>query len=101
MAMKLGASRAQTFIDATYEGDLVAVAGVPYRVGRESRSEYGEPHAGRIFSRYGPGRFPRAASTGQLNLRPFEMSMTETFAGSTGEGDEAIQALQHSYLAQF
>jgi hypothetical protein len=29
-------------IDASYEGDLLASAGVPYRVGREARSEYGE-----------------------------------------------------------
>jgi hypothetical protein len=30
------------FIDASYEGDLMAAARVPYRVGRESRQEYGE-----------------------------------------------------------
>ncbi len=30
------------FIDATYEGDLMAKAGIPYRIGREARSEYGE-----------------------------------------------------------
>ncbi|WP_164101373.1 FAD-dependent oxidoreductase [Candidatus Laterigemmans baculatus] len=30
------------FIDATYEGDLMAKAGVTYHVGRESNSEYGE-----------------------------------------------------------
>jgi hypothetical protein len=30
------------FIDATYEGDLMASAGVSYSVGRESNSEYGE-----------------------------------------------------------
>lgn len=30
------------FIDATYEGDLMASAGVSFRVGRESNSEYGE-----------------------------------------------------------
>jgi len=30
------------FIDATYEGDLMATAGVSYSVGRESNSEYGE-----------------------------------------------------------
>ncbi len=29
-------------IDASYEGDLLAAAGVPYRVGREARTEYGE-----------------------------------------------------------
>ena len=30
------------FIDATYEGDLMAAAGVPYRVGREDCAEFGE-----------------------------------------------------------
>lgn len=30
------------FIDATYEGDLMAAAGVSYSIGRESNSEYGE-----------------------------------------------------------
>ncbi len=30
------------FIDATYEGDLMAQAGVSYRVGREANSLYGE-----------------------------------------------------------
>lgn len=34
------------FIDASYEGDLMAGAHVPYRVGRESRGEYGEYLAG-------------------------------------------------------
>jgi hypothetical protein len=34
--------RAQMFIDATYEGDLMAKAGVSYRVGREANSEFGE-----------------------------------------------------------
>ncbi len=33
------------FIDATYEGDLMAAAGVPWRTGREGRAEYGEPLA--------------------------------------------------------
>ncbi len=34
--------QAKYYIDGTYEGDLMAMAGVPYRVGREARSEYGE-----------------------------------------------------------
>ena len=34
--------RAQMFIDATYEGDLMAKAGVSYRVGREANTEFGE-----------------------------------------------------------
>ncbi|RIQ18899.1 FAD-dependent oxidoreductase [Jiangella rhizosphaerae] len=35
------------FVDASYEGDLLAAAGVPYAVGREDRSLYGERYAGR------------------------------------------------------
>lgn len=32
----------RVFIDATYEGDLMATAGVSYTLGREANSEYGE-----------------------------------------------------------
>lgn len=32
----------KVFIDATYEGDLLAAAGVTYSIGRESNSQYGE-----------------------------------------------------------
>src|SRR6185436_17108951 len=34
--------RGRMFIDATYEGDLMAKAGVSYTVGREANSQYGE-----------------------------------------------------------
>jgi len=37
---------AKVFIDASYEGDLMAQAGVSYVVGRESREQYGESLAG-------------------------------------------------------
>lgn len=40
---------ADAFVDSSYEGDLMAVSGTSYRVGRESRDEFGEPHAGHIF----------------------------------------------------
>lgn len=96
------------FVDAMYEGDLAALAGVPYHVGRESREEYGEPHAGRIFvatgftgapgekgfSPYLKGAYPHEAVTGELNLRPFEAVSQQVFAGSTGEGDHKVQAYQ-------
>lgn len=36
----------RVFVDGTYEGDLLAAAGVPYRVGREGRAEWNEPLAG-------------------------------------------------------
>ena len=63
--MELGA---RIFIDATYEGDLMAATGVPYTVGREGRKDYGELFAGRKF--YSERRF---------------------LPGSTGEGDEHVQ----------
>ena len=34
--------KAKWFIDASYEGDLMAKSGVTYRTGREANSEYGE-----------------------------------------------------------
>ncbi len=34
--------QAKMFIDATYEGDLMALAGVKYHIGREANSVYGE-----------------------------------------------------------
>ena len=36
---------AAVFVDATYEGDLMAAAGVPWRVGREGKDKYGESRA--------------------------------------------------------
>ncbi len=36
----------KVFIDATYEGDLMASAGVDYHVGREASDVYGEAHNG-------------------------------------------------------
>jgi len=41
-----GTYQAKVFIDATYEGDLLAAAGVPYRVGREAGAEFNESLAG-------------------------------------------------------
>jgi FAD dependent oxidoreductase len=61
----------KVFIDATYEGDLAAMAGAKYRVGREARSEFGEPQAGVIYVRF---------------------NKNDYLHGSTGEADKAIQA---------
>lgn len=62
------------FIDATYEGDLGAAAGVPFRLGRESASEFSEPCAGKVYRwwKHGPDE-----------------------EGSTYEGDDAIQAYNY------
>ena len=44
-----GAFHASQFIDATYEGDLMAGAKVSYALGRESKKQYGETLAGHQF----------------------------------------------------
>ena len=38
--------RAKVFLDATYEGDLLAFAGVSFAVGREGNAKYGETNNG-------------------------------------------------------
>lgn len=42
---------AKVFIDASYEGDLMARAGVKYAIGRESKAEFGEEAAGIRFDK--------------------------------------------------
>ena len=49
--------RGKVFIDATYEGDLYAAAGAEYRLGRESRDEFDEPHAGVVYFDYQEKKF--------------------------------------------
>ena len=58
---------AKAFVDASYEGDLMARAGVSYAVGREAKSEFGEEAAGIRFD-----RTPRKARTVDVhgNLLP-------------------------------
>ena len=44
-----GRHTAKVFIDATYEGDLMAKSGIVWHLGRESRDEFGESYAGRQY----------------------------------------------------
>ena len=48
-----GSFEAIVFIDATYEGDLMAASGVSWTIGREGRTEYGESYAGKQFPKPG------------------------------------------------
>jgi len=89
--------RAAIFADATYEGDLAALAKVPYRVGREGRDEYGEPHAGKIFTNIKSGRGPRDALEGRLNLHPYGHVQGSIDPTSPFTADGAIQAYNHRF----
>lgn len=60
---------APVFLDATYEGDLLAAAGADFRLGRESRDEFDEPHAGQIYFDYQRQQFlPRSTGAGDDRL---------------------------------
>lgn len=53
ITMENGSSyRGKMFVDATYEGDLMATAGVSYTVGRESNKQYNETLNGVQGNRY-------------------------------------------------
>lgn len=76
------------FVDATYEGDLAAAANVPYHIGRESRSEYGEPCAGRIYRHWG-------VQFGKGEKRTFNGYDGYESEGTTYAGDNAVQAYNY------
>lgn len=83
------------FIDATYEGDLLAGAGVSYTVGRESNATYGETlngvqTANAVHHQFQPGVDPYIkAGDPRSGLLP---GIDPTGPGREGEGDHRVQA---------
>lgn len=72
-----GLHRAKVFVDATYEGDLLAQAGVRSRLGREGRAEFAESLAGR--------QYPKA----KLAIKGFDdAGQTLPFITSEQRGDD-------------
>lgn len=61
------------WIDASYEGDLIAAAHVPFFLGREGKHVYNEPGAGRVYKKW----------------RGSESN------GTTHQGDNAVQAYNY------
>ena len=85
--------RASVYIDATYEGDLMAAAGVSHTVGREGNAAYGETingvqvRSGHQFQRaIDPYRTPGDPTSGLLPGVQGEP------VGTTGAADSRIQA---------
>ena len=89
----------RVFIDATYEGDLMAAAGVKYHVGRESRAQYGEQwngvQTGVLHHRHHFGVLKRPISPyvtpddPQSGLLP---RISSAPPGEFGQADNRIQA---------
>lgn len=86
--------QAKIFVDAGYEGDLMALAGVSYTVGRESNEIYNEIYNGvhighpnhnfRVF--VDPYKREGDPSSGLL------MGISDEPAGVQGSGDDCVQA---------
>jgi hypothetical protein len=79
------------FCDSTYEGDLLALAKVPYRCGREGRDEYQEPHAGKLFGNV-IGKPPASVKEEGINIYPYKSRQAEIDLTSPFTADNAIQA---------
>ncbi len=86
----------KVFIDATYEGDLMASAGVSYHVGRESNSRYGETWNGvqpdaRHHGHYFKKPVDPYVTPGDPNSRLLPRISRDPI-GTNGQGDDRIQA---------
>jgi len=92
------------FIDATYEGDLMAAAGVDYHVGREAQSTYDEKwngvqtgtlhhrhHFGTLKTKISPYVVANDPSSGVLPR------ISTTPPGEFGQADKRIQAYCYRY----
>ncbi len=86
--------RATIYIDATYEGDLMAACGVSHTVGRESDQVYDEHYNGVHFGSHhhnflrfvDPYKNPGDPQSGLLP------GISDLAPGKTGQGDDLIQA---------
>jgi hypothetical protein len=93
--------KARIFIDTTYEGDLMAGAGVPSIIGREANAQYNEtvngiqpparnPRAGKFEVEVDPYRTPGDPDSGLLPLL-----LNDEPYGEIGEGDHRIQSYNY------
>ena len=90
---------AKQFIDCTYEGDLMAMAGVSYTVGREDNNQYKE-----MLNGVQPAEYHKQSGMHQLpdGLNPYKTpgipssglvwGISKDLMHSRGSGDQKIQA---------
>ncbi|MGN6602049.1 MAG: FAD-dependent oxidoreductase [Ginsengibacter sp.] len=87
--------RGKVFIDATYEGDLMAAAGVSYTTGREPNSQYDETINGIEAALATKNQLPRGINPyvqkgdSSSGLLP---GVRRNTGGKDGQGDKKIQA---------
>lgn len=89
--------KGKIFIDATYEGDLMAAAGVSYHVGREANSVYNEEWNGvqtgvlHHHHHFGDMKISPYIIPGEPDSGVLPLISTED-PGKKGEGDHRVQA---------
>ncbi len=90
--------RGKVFIDATYEGDLMAAAGIDYHVGREAQSQYNEEWAGVQIGTLHHQHHFGALKPVDPYVKPGDKSsgllprISDTPTGAFGSADKRVQA---------
>jgi hypothetical protein len=94
--------RGKMFIDATYEGDLMAKAGVSYTVGREANSQYDETLSGVQVANATKHQFIKAVDPYVKPGDPRSGLLPRVVAGplpADGTGDKKVQAYNYRLCA--
>ncbi len=79
-----GTYTGRVYIDGSYEGDLMAAAGVSWTIGREGRADFNESLAGKVYPK------------GKMNINGFDADgkplplISSTDAGGVDDGDDNI-----------
>lgn len=85
--------KAKVFIDCTYEGDLMAKAGVSYAVGREANKDYNETYNGyQVMTGH---QFPDGVDPYRIKGKPESgllWGISPASPRATGTGDKMVQA---------
>jgi hypothetical protein len=83
---------ARAFVDATYEGDLLAAAGVSFALGRESTAVHGERYAGRRELLPSPHQFTVPVSPLAEDGSLFPNFVEHDDLVAPGDGDGRVQS---------
>ena len=85
--------RAKMFLDCSYEGDLMAKAGVSYTVGREANNQYGETYNGvQVRDKH---QFPEGVDPYKIPGKPESgllWGISPEVLPAFGSGDKKVQA---------
>ncbi|WP_234734944.1 FAD-dependent oxidoreductase [Tellurirhabdus bombi] len=98
------------FLDATYEGDLIAAAGVPYVIGREGKSDFNEHGAGQLYKYWAGEEGPGTTYQGDNSIQSFNyrVCITENPANrvpiqkpKTYNRDEYVSFIEDTWTGNF